>query len=133
MSGMSRRGLFGLFGRGDVAAPAVVAPVVPDASLATPAAGDPARPANKPVGRPRPGPMRPGRAGTFAISEQHCIAWKGTSCSTCRERCPVAGALSVVNGRPTIDAAVCTGCGDCVAVCPAPILAIRFVAQKVSP
>lgn len=83
-----------------------------------------------PAGRPKPGPMRPGRPGVFTISEQHCIAWKGTSCSTCRERCPVPGALTVASGRPTIDAALCTGCGDCVAVCPAPILAIRFVARK---
>ncbi len=123
MSDMSRRGLFGrLLGRTDApsSAPDVAPTVAPPPSVAP-----------MPSGRPKPGPMRPGRPGIFAISEQHCIAWKGTSCSTCRERCPVPGALTVAGGRPTIDAALCTGCGDCVAVCPAPILAIRFVAKKV--
>ncbi len=84
--------------------------------------------------RPRPGDtFRPARAGTFAIAEHLCIAWRGTSCSTCRERCPVPGVITVDAGRPTIDPATCTGCGECVAVCPAPILAIRFVARKPAP
>ena len=68
--------------------------------------------------------------GTFTIAEHLCIAWRGTSCSTCRERCPVEGAITVAAGRPTIDATACTACGECVAVCPAPILAIRFTATR---
>ncbi len=131
MTDLSRRGLFGrLLGRSDAPAraPEVARSVAPTPGVApTPSV------APKPSGRPKPGPMRPGRPGIFTVSEQHCIAWKGTSCSTCRERCPVPGALTVASGRPTIDPALCTGCGDRVAVCPAPILAIRFVATQVTP
>ena len=54
------------------------------------------------------------------ILEAHCLAWQGTTCSVCREHCAVAGAITIDRGRPTIDPARCTGCGDCVAVCPAP-------------
>lgn len=125
---VSRRGLFGrLLGRASEAPPAA-SPPAPPAPEARPAGPSPA-----PSGRPKPGPMRPGKAGTFAIANHLCLAWKGTTCSTCREKCPVPGAVVIDLGKPTIDATLCTGCGDCVAVCPASILAIRFVPQKPAP
>ena len=100
MSDRSRRGLFGrLLGRAE-----------------EPPAKPPARAA----------PPRPARPGVFTVAEHLCLAWQGTSCSTCRERCPEPGAISVSAGRPTIDPAVCTGCGECVASCPAPILATPY-------
>jgi len=134
MTDLSRRGLFGrLLGRVDPepeskAEPSESEPqptVSPSAAVAGAAVAG--KPSGIGVGRPRPGPMRPAKAGLFAIANHLCLAWQGTSCSTCRERCPVPGAVRVEAGRPTIDPALCTGCGDCVAVCPAPILAIRFV------
>lgn len=54
------------------------------------------------------------------VLESKCLAWQGTVCSVCREHCAVAGAIVIDRGRPTIDPNRCTGCGDCVAVCPAP-------------
>jgi ferredoxin len=117
----SRRAFFGRIVGREGTPPIPTGPTVPPEPPAAPA----------PRQRPRPGERhQPARAGTFAIAEHLCIAWRGTSCSTCRERCPVEGAILVEAGRPTIDPAVCTACGDCVAVCPAPILAIRFTANK---
>ena len=75
------------------------------------------------LGSPR---MAPGRAMVFAIQTNLCLAWRHVPCSVCRERCPESGAIAVEEGRPMIVADRCTGCGDCVAVCPAPIMAIRM-------
>lgn len=68
----------------------------------------------------------PGRTMTFSIQTNLCLAWRNTPCSVCRERCQVPNAITVSEGKPSIDADHCTGCGDCVAVCPAPIMAIRM-------
>jgi len=74
--------------------------------------------------------LNPGRPMTFSIQTNLCLAWRNMACSVCRERCPETGAITVQAGRPTIDPEQCTGCGDCVAVCPAPIMAIRMLAPS---
>ena len=51
-------------------------------------------------------------------------------CSVCVERCPVPGAIEIVNQRPRVVAAQCDGCGVCVRVCPSPILAFELVARS---
>ena len=53
-----------------------------------------------------------------------CIAYRGTLCTVCVERCPEPGAIVTAYGRPSIVSETCTGCGDCVAHCPAPINAL---------
>lgn len=53
-----------------------------------------------------------------------CIAYRGTLCTVCVERCPEPGAIVTAYGRPSIVSEACTGCGDCVAHCPAPINAL---------
>ena len=53
-----------------------------------------------------------------------CLAFRGTPCTSCVERCPVPGALRLVGERPTIDRDRCDGCGECIDVCPAPVPAI---------
>ena len=40
---------------------------------------------------------------------------------------PTPGAIEVVHHRPRIIEARCTGCGTCLARCPAPVLAIALV------
>lgn len=61
------------------------------------------------------------------IVPRDCVAWQGTTCSTCRERCPVDGAIGLEAGRPTVVAARCTGCAACIDPCPAPRPAIRLI------
>ena len=58
-----------------------------------------------------------------------CIAYRGTLCSICSERCPEPGAIAVDYGRPSIIAEKCTGCGECVSHCPAPINALSLRAR----
>lgn len=71
--------------------------------------------------------------GTAWIQEQTCLAYQGSFCSVCDERCPVEGALIVENGKPRIDETVCTGCGVCQHVCPAPQNAIVIMPTFVRP
>lgn len=62
--------------------------------------------------------------GTARVVEHLCLAYHGTMCTVCSEQCPVDGAIDVVNGRPVVREEVCTGCGTCRHVCPAPENAI---------
>ena len=41
----------------------------------------------------------------------------GIKCGACIASCPVE-AISMVNGKVTIDPAKCISCGTCAAVCP---------------
>lgn len=62
----------------------------------------------------------PRTGGRAVIAVYDCLAHRGTTCSTCVERCPVPGAIRLVAGRPVVEAASCTGCGVCQEVCPSP-------------
>ena len=78
----------------------------------------------------QPGVLRhsqPKIMGTARVTQHLCLAHHGTTCTVCSERCPVDGAISVANGRPIIDEQVCTGCGVCRHVCPAPENAILLM------
>lgn len=60
------------------------------------------------------------------IDPTACLAHQRSFCTVCKERCPVPGAVQVASGLPRIDPARCTGCGDCIAACPAPRMALRI-------
>ena len=62
--------------------------------------------------------------GSAQILMQSCLAHQNSFCTVCSEQCPVAGAIDVIDGKPVINAAVCTGCGVCDFACPAPHKAI---------
>lgn len=68
----------------------------------------------------------PKLGGLVMVVRSACLAWGGTSCWTCSERCPVEGAITLDAGRPTIDVTRCDGCGECVAACPAPTNALKL-------
>lgn len=74
-----------------------------------------------------PGVLRPDvskRMALAVIQQPACLAYTGSFCSVCIERCPQPGAIERVQGRPRINDQICTGCGVCATVCPAPSAAI---------
>lgn len=76
-----------------------------------------------------PGALRaeaPSSLGTAHVQAFDCLNRLGTTCSVCVERCPVPGAMSWAGGVPTVDASLCTGCGQCHYACPAPSNAIAI-------
>lgn len=108
-SGLSRRGLFSLFGR-SLGAPA---------KAAAPATTDKVAP-------PPPTDTQPKVA---VIQGRFCLAYT-SFCTVCSERCPVPGAMKVENGIPMVVADTCTGCGICHEVCPAPTNAVLVLPRQ---
>jgi Pyruvate/2-oxoacid:ferredoxin oxidoreductase delta subunit len=84
------------------------------------------------VSREQRGHAAAALGGPVTIIRSACLAWQGTSCWTCSERCPVEGAIVLDAGRPTVDTARCNGCGECVASCPATHNAIKLAVHGVS-
>lgn len=107
-SGLSRRGLFSLFGRSFGANPKVA--VQPASVEAVPA---PVEAAPK----------------VAVIQGRFCLAYT-SFCTVCSERCPVPGAIQVQNGIPMVVAGTCTGCNVCHEVCPAPTNAVLLVPRQ---
>ena len=60
-----------------------------------------------------------------------CLAHTGGFCSVCVEHCPVSGAITIEHGKPRIVDAVCTGCGECHRVCPAPRNAVLLMRDRI--
>lgn len=91
----------------------------------------PLRAAALPDTQPAPGtsttPAAPVAETIAVIAGRHCLAYQGTGCSVCVERCPVSGALKLEQGLPRVVAEICTGCRVCHDVCPAPENAVRIV------
>lgn len=75
----------------------------------------------------------PKMMGTAKITEHLCLAHHSTTCTVCSERCPVEAAIQVADGKPTVDEQVCTGCGVCRYVCPAPENAILLMPTFLRP
>ena len=100
-------------------------PVKRAAAAAAPTPMTPAQPAQRPAAAP---PPPPGAYSHIAvIAGRECLAYQGTTCTTCVDRCPVPGALVLVQGLPRVEPSICTGCRLCHEVCPAPGLAIRIM------
>ena len=65
----------------------------------------------------------PARQDRVALIDQACLAARGIACRSCEDVCepqalrfrPRIGGLSA----PEVDPLACTGCGECVSVCPA--------------
>ena len=64
--------------------------------------------------------------GVARVRARDCLAARGGFCTVCVERCPVPGAIALVDGWPAVDPEVCTGCAVCASVCPAPVVAIAM-------
>ena len=74
----------------------------------------------------------PAEASVAVIQGRHCVALT-SFCAACVERCPVAGAMKVTNGLPSVVADLCTGCGVCHDVCPAPTNAVLMIPRRRAP
>lgn len=68
--------------------------------------------------------------GTARINRNLCVAENGTRCGNCARRCPT-GAITMIEDEtrgvsvPSVDEAVCIGCGACEFLCPSrPVSAI---------
>lgn len=83
-----------------------------------------------------PGALREDAAeaiGVAHISRLDCLGGMGTGCTTCIERCPVPGALTLREGVPDVQESLCTGCGICQHVCPAPNNAVLLLPTRERP
>jgi ferredoxin-type protein NapG len=69
----------------------------------------------------------PMKMGTARIDPILCLPHQGRPCAACVEACPVPGAIELVGDKPKIVDAICTGCGVCQFVCPAPDNAVLLV------
>lgn len=108
--GLSRRGLFSLFGR------SLRAPAEATAQIAT--------------GKPAPPPPAPDAQPKVAVIQgRFCLAYT-SFCTVCSERCPVPGAMKVEKGIPMVVTDTCTGCGICHEVCPAPTNAVLVLPRQ---
>ncbi|MBK8040780.1 MAG: 4Fe-4S binding protein [Verrucomicrobiaceae bacterium] len=65
------------------------------------------------------------------VQGRFCIALT-SFCSACVERCPVSGAMKKERGMPMVVADICTGCGICHDVCPAPRNAVLMLPRRPS-
>jgi Na+-translocating ferredoxin:NAD+ oxidoreductase RNF subunit RnfB len=81
--------------------------------------------------------QQPSSLGTVAATEStgrqlaqidhaRCLAAASQICTVCLERCGARGAIQLRGLYPKVLADRCTGCGDCVRDCPAPMIAIRL-------
>jgi MauM/NapG family ferredoxin protein len=71
-----------------------------------------------------------GPIGTACVRETECLNRLGSPCATCVERCPVPGAIRLGARTPIVEPGVCTGCGVCAHVCPAPTKAILILPAR---
>ena len=65
----------------------------------------------------------------IAAIDDSCLALRGIVCRVCEEQCDARAVrirLAVGGGAaPAVEPALCTGCGACVAPCPARAIAVR--------
>ncbi len=68
----------------------------------------------------------PKKIADAVVQNHDCIA-DHSFCSVCMERCPVENAIVMEGLKPKIMQDLCTGCGVCHLVCPAPNNAIMML------
>jgi ferredoxin-type protein NapF len=73
------------------------------------------------------------RAPRAAIGDA-CLAVRGIFCNVCRDQCAAdAIRFAPVRGgapQPRLDVSLCTGCGDCLAACPAQAITLASLRYR---
>lgn len=72
-------------------------------------------------------PLPPPRLARASIDTAACLPYLGPECGACAGSCPVPGALSWSMTRPSIDMALCVGCGLCRQSCITDPRAVRLI------
>lgn len=65
--------------------------------------------------------------GKAAIEKHICMAFQDVMCDYCVRSCPVNGAITLFNGKPSINESNCNGCGICVANCISEYKGIKVI------
>jgi len=55
--------------------------------------------------------------GKAVVRENCCVTYQDVMCDYCVRSCPVSGTIELLDGKPFINEASCTGCGICVENC----------------
>lgn len=71
--------------------------------------------------------------GVVTLDTALCHAWNGVICMSCLRYCQAGALLRAEALRVRLEAGLCTGCGACIAPCPADALAFRFVSDAPRP
>lgn len=64
--------------------------------------------------------------GKATIVQHNCVTFQDVMCDYCVRSCPISGAISIIDGKPSINEANCTGCGLCVASCISEMKGIKI-------
>lgn len=76
-------------------------------------------PDNMPEQADGPSADTEGRPNQIVVLRDYCTRVRGADCSRCALACPHDAIGFAEDGRPTIDADVCTRCGICLGICDA--------------
>ncbi|MCB1734850.1 MAG: 4Fe-4S binding protein [Gammaproteobacteria bacterium] len=68
----------------------------------------------------------PPEIGKVALDTSRCHAWNGVICMSCLRYCEVGALHRAEQLRVRLETAACTGCGACIAPCPAEALSFNF-------
>jgi ferredoxin-type protein NapF len=60
----------------------------------------------------------PPRIGFARLEVASCLAWNSVVCMSCGHTCGLHAIQFDRRGKPSIDVSRCTGCGQCVGICP---------------
>lgn len=73
-----------------------------------------------PTGALNPVDPKMTKLGLAVIDRDRCIAWQSAGCRLCYEKCDTLQKAITIDSdfRPSVEDALCNGCGACVNVCP---------------
>lgn len=58
-------------------------------------------------------------SGRVRIDRLSCLAWQRIACRACVDSCGQNAIVNASGFAPVVDETRCSGCADCVSVCPA--------------